>query len=175
MTIKIRKLVQGDAMQYRQIRLESLKAHPESFGASYEKQSLLPKLMFEKAFEEPVDDRFVIGAFDQGELIGICGFVPFALDDVLELRNAGTLIQMYVRSTYSGRKIGLNLTKATIREVFSLTELEQIVLGVKKGNISAIRVYEQAGFQPYHPEGEGGESDNAGFQVMIIHRQDANL
>ena len=47
MTIEIRKLAPGDAGQYQQIRLESLKARPESFGASYESQRLLPKLMFE--------------------------------------------------------------------------------------------------------------------------------
>ena len=112
MTISYRKLMPPDAKAYRAIRLESLKAHPESFGSTFEEQQKLPKLMFETAIEAPVDERFVMGAFDQAELIGICGFVP-ANDQ--QLQNTGTLIQMYVRAAYSGRKIGLNLVKAVMQ------------------------------------------------------------
>ena len=93
--------------------MESLKDHPESFGSTFEEQSKLPKLMFEKALEQPVDDRFVIGAFDQKQLIGICGFIPFVPDTSQDFGAAGALIQMYVRSTYSGQKIGLRLVEAT--------------------------------------------------------------
>jgi len=168
--ITYRKLVPGDSGQYRKIRLESLKAHPESFGANYEDESKIPTLRFEKAIEQPVDDRFVIGAFDQKELIGICGFITFVLDDVIDLSNTGTIIQMYVRSTYSGRKIGLNLTNATIREAFSISDVNQIVLGVRETNMSAIRVYEQAGFKIYHSNMEGVNSRHDGFQVMIVYR-----
>ena len=57
-----------------------------------------------------------MGAFDQDELIGICGFVPFSLDDMMALPRAGTIIQMYVRSAYSGRRIGLKLAKAVVDE-----------------------------------------------------------
>ena len=163
--ISYRKLQASDAAQYRAIRLESLKAHPENFGSSFEEQNRLPKLMFEKALEQPVDHRFVIGAFDQEELIGICGFVPFALEDNLDLHHAGTIIQMYVRSTYSGRGIGLGLARAALREAFKLADIEQIVLTVKEGNISARRVYEQAGFQPY-----SSEPNKDGEQMMIIRR-----
>ncbi len=57
MPIKYRKLVPGDSGSYRKIRLVSLQTHPESFGASYDEQKLQPKLMFEKAIEQPVDDH----------------------------------------------------------------------------------------------------------------------
>lgn len=172
MDISYRKLAPSDSKQYREIRLESLKAHPESFGSTFEEQSKLPKLMFEKALEQPVDDRFVIGAFDQKELIGICGFIPFVPDNIHELRAAGALIQMYVRSAYRGRKIGLRLVAATIRDAFSISSIEQVVLEVKEGNKSAIRVYEQAGFQDYHSEGNNAEVSNDGLRMMIIRRDD---
>jgi RimJ/RimL family protein N-acetyltransferase len=165
MKISYQKLVADDSKEYREIRLESLKTHPESFGSTYEEQSKLPKLMFEEALEQPFDERFVIGAFDQKELIGICGFIPFVPDKDLDLSHAGTIIQMYVRATYSGRKIGLNLVNATVREAFKIPDIEQIVLGVKEGNISAIRVYEQAGFKTYNLE-----TNKYDFRIMIIHR-----
>jgi ribosomal protein S18 acetylase RimI-like enzyme len=162
MPISYRKLASVDSRSYREIRLESLKAHPESFGSSFEEQSKLPKLMFQKALEQPVDDRFVMGAFDQQVLVGICGFIPFVFDDHHDLGNAGTIIQMYVKPAYRGRKIGLNLAQATIQEAFKISGIEQIVLGVREGNMSAIRVYEQAGFRTYN--------ENDSFLTMIIQR-----
>jgi RimJ/RimL family protein N-acetyltransferase len=164
MNISYRKLQAIDSAQYREIRLESLKAHPDSFGSDYEEQRQLPKLMFEKALEQPVDNRFIFGAFDQGELIGICGFLPFAKVNDLELSHTGTIVQMYVRSTYSGRRIGLSLVIDTLRDAFKDPQIEHIILGVKEGNMSAIRVYEQAGFQPYNAGGDEG------FRMMVFHR-----
>jgi ribosomal protein S18 acetylase RimI-like enzyme len=169
MKISYRKLASADSTQYREIRLESLKLHPESFGSTFEEQSKLPKLMFEKALEQPTDDRFVVGAFDRQALIGICGFIPFALDNKRQLRNTGAIIQMYVKPAYRGRKIGLSLVKAAIDEAFNLAAIEQIVLGVKAGNMSAIRVYEQAGFQTYQPEGSETEVNEDGL-LMVIRR-----
>jgi RimJ/RimL family protein N-acetyltransferase len=172
MNFTYRKLVADDSAQYRKIRLESLELHPESFGSTYEEQSKLPKLKFEEALEEPIDDRFLIGAFDQGELIGICGFLPFVPDEMLGLSNTGLIIQVYVKSAYRGRKIGLSLVEAAIDEAFKISAIKQIVLGVREGNISAIRVYEQAGFDPYNPKGSEGKFMDGCERMMIIRRED---
>lgn len=151
--ISFRKLIASDAKDYREIRLESLKLYPENFGGgrfSYEEQVKLPKLMFERAFEEKMEDRFVIGAFDNDKLIGICGLAPHIPEEGQpQLRNAGMIIQVYVKAEYRGRKIGLGLMNVTIEEAFKMKRIDQILLGVKKGNTSAIRVYKQAGLQIY--------------------------
>lgn len=138
MKMTYRKLGRSDSKVYREIRLESLKAYPESFGSTFEEQRMLPKLMFERALEEPEDDRFVVGAFDGTKLIGICGFLPFATDDFSEFEHAGTLIQMYVKHTYQGKKIGLGLVNTLKEGAFKLPYIEQIVLGVRECNMSAI-------------------------------------
>jgi ribosomal protein S18 acetylase RimI-like enzyme len=169
MEISHRKLVADDSKQYRAIRLESLKLHPENFGVSFEEQSKLSKLMFEKALEQPLDDRFVMGAFDQHILIGICGFLPFVPENNQQLKNTGTVIQVYVKSEYRGRKIGLGLIKAVLHEAFKIPNMEQVVLGVHKGNMSAIRIYEQAGLQIYDLAGYETENNKDGLR-MIIHR-----
>lgn len=167
MKISYRKLGAAEARDYREIRLECLRLHPENFGSTFEEQRKLPKLMFEQALEQPPDERFVIGAFDQQVLIGICGFLPFALDHSDHLGNTGTIIQVYVRSAYRGRNVGLSLVKAVLHEAFKLPGLAQVILGVRKGNISAIRVYEQAGFQVYHPETGETEVDENELQMVI--------
>ena len=90
-----------------------------------------------------------------------------APDGFLKLGNAGTIIQMYVQSAYRGRKIGLGLVQAVLAEAFKNPDMEKVVLGVKEGNLSAIRVYEQAGFRTYKAlgcEAEMQEED----RTMII-------
>jgi ribosomal protein S18 acetylase RimI-like enzyme len=170
MKITYRKLDAADSKRYREIRLESLKVHPESFGSTYEEQRQLPKLKFESLLEQPVDASFMVGAFDQGTLIGICGFLPFIPSDEHGFQYAGVIIQVYVKSSYSGRKIGPNLVKAVIDEAFKLADIEQIILEVAEGNTSAIRVYEQAGFRTYKIV--GGEAMDGGVvtRVMVIRR-----
>lgn len=170
MTTSYRKLLPSDSAQYREIRLESLKAHPKSFGSTFEEQKKLPKLMFEKAIEQPYDERFVVGAFDEKVIIGICGFVPFTLEDFQVLENAGTIIQMYVKPTYRGRKIGFNLVKTVVDEAFRLPNIDKVVLGVREGNISAIRVYKKAGFLTYTPSEIETERHDDAFRKMIIPR-----
>jgi ribosomal protein S18 acetylase RimI-like enzyme len=170
MNITYRRLEAADSKQYRGIRLESLKAHPESFGSGYEEQKKLPKLMFEQALEQPVDERFVVGSFDGQALIGIAGFIPFALDNRREFGNAGEIIQMYVKPAYRGRKIGVGLTNAVVDEAFNIPGIEQVVLGVMEGNGSAIRVYEQAGFLKVNTEGTEMEDKYDGARIMVIGR-----
>lgn len=167
MEIRVQRLGPNDSTQYREIRLESLKAHPGSFGSSYDKQLKLPQLMFEAALKQPVDSRFLVGAFDRGEIVGICGYIPFVSEHFDGLVNAGTLIQMYVREAYRGRAIGLSLVETLMDEAFKDPLIEQIVLGVRETNINAIRVYERAGFRIYQPKGDG---TNPGFVRMIRRR-----
>jgi len=127
----------------------------------------LPKLMFERALEKPIDQRFVIGAFDREKLIGICGFVPFAPDIIHGPSNVGTIVQMFVKSDYAGRKIGHILVRTTIRMAFKISDIEQIMLGVNENNKSAIRVYEQAGFKTFN-----SEFSKNGYRNMIIRSED---
>lgn len=171
--ITFRRLDHTDAAEYRAIRLECLKAYPENFGSTYEEQRKLPKLMFEKALEQPIDDRFVMGAIDQTnldqkDLIGICGFVPLIPDSELKTASSGIIIQVYVKAAYSGKRVGLGLLKATTAEAFKTTAVTQIILGVREGNMSAIRVYEQAGFETYTPP--NANSQDGDTRHMILYR-----
>lgn len=172
MTITYRRLQATDSKKYRAIRLESLKLHPESFGSGYEQQKDMPKLMFQQALEQPTDERFVIGAFHGEELIGITGFIPFAKDSRSVFRKAGEVIQVYVRPAYRGRKVGLALMNAVVEEGFKIPGIDQIVLGVRQGNLRAIRVYEQAGFRTVDPGGTERAGDGDCEHVMVIGRED---
>ena len=171
MAITFRKLTAQDSARYREIRLESLKAHPESFGADYEKQKAMPKLMFQKALEQPCDDRFVFGAFDKDRLIGITAFVPFVLEKKDELADTGSIIQVYVEPAYRGGKVGLNLMTHVVKEAFKQPTIQRIQLGVMLENLSAIRIYQQAGFITLDPEDTSFGAIESGGLKMVQHRQ----
>lgn len=171
MDISYRKLVAAESKQYREIRLESLQLHPESFGTTFEEQSKLPKLGFESALEQPTDERFMMAAFDGQLLVGICGFIPSVREEFQGSKNTGIIIQVYVKPGHHGRKIGLGLIHAALSAAFEIPRIEQVMLGVRKGNSSAIRVYEQAGFRIFDLEGEETEEHQESL-FMIIHRDD---
>jgi RimJ/RimL family protein N-acetyltransferase len=146
MRINYRRLNPGDSKDYRDIRLESLKNHPDSFGSSHEEESMNPKLSFENYIEEKNPYKFIMGAFDNERLIGICGFFQ---ETQKKSRHRGTIIQMYIKLEYAGKGIGSSLLKVLINEAFKIQEIEQLVIGVMANNESAKRIYSNAGFKEY--------------------------
>lgn len=146
MDVDYRRLHADDLSAYRKIRLESLKEYPDSFGASYEDQKSKKRLGFEEYIEQELPDKFIIGAFDNAKLIGICGF--FRKDNA-ERMNAGEIIQMYVRPKYQSNKVGYWLLQATLEEAFKNSEIDNIELGVITDNLNANSLFDKAGFEEY--------------------------
>lgn len=75
MNISCRILLPHESKNYRMIRLESLEKFPEAFGASYQESLRIEKFRLETDIENPTYDRFVMGAFADTNLVGICSFV----------------------------------------------------------------------------------------------------
>ena len=94
MDIIYRRLKPTESLIYRELRLECLKNHPESFGSSYESQATLSQLAYEKFIKESNPQQFVVGAFAQDQLIGICAF---AQELKTKRAHEGTIIQVYVK------------------------------------------------------------------------------
>ena len=169
MEIHFRKLLPSETKQYREIRLESLKLFPENFGSSYETEAAKPKLAFEINIELKNDKAFIVGAFEGEKLSGICGFVQETNE---KTRHRGLIIQMYVQPAYQGKKLGLQLLQATIQEAFKIPEVEQIALGVMTTNLSAIKIYEQAGFKEFgiHPGYSKIGDKYLDERLMVLYR-----
>jgi len=71
MDIKYRALRTEDSLQYRRVRLDSLKLHPECFGAKYLEQVNLQTLYFEKLIADGDEKNIMLGAFDGSKLVGL--------------------------------------------------------------------------------------------------------
>lgn len=146
MDINYRKLKPSESLIYRALRLECLKNHPESFGSSYETQATLPQLAYEKFIKESNPQQFVVGAFDQEQLIGICAF---AQEFKTKRTHEGTIIQVYVKSGYRGRQVGRHMLAYIIGKAFALPKIEQLNISVSTQNKNALKLYQQLGFEEF--------------------------
>lgn len=138
MEVIYRILEPEDSIQYRNLRLESLKLHPECFGTGYEKQSKLPKLYFEKHIEECSKESVMLGAFLGTELIGLCGLTTSGMNQV-------EIIQMYVVEKLRGQSIAQKLIeygKSCLRTL----RCNSMILTVYVNNQQAIKLYQKVGF-----------------------------
>lgn len=140
MNIIYRKLLPYESPSYRAIRLESLKKFPQSFGASYEESVQTEKLKLETDIENQDQERFVFGAFDTENLIGICAFIKGE-------NNTGNIYQMYVKDHYQGKNIGFELIRTIIAEANQKFNNPDIFLEVIPSNTKAYHLYKRFGFE----------------------------
>ena len=146
MEIIYRTLNEGDLIAYRQIRLDCLQNHPENFGSLYENESNSKALKFDKVLKQENDRSFLFGAFENEELIAICGFTR---EERMKTKHRGNISQMYVRYEFGGKGIGKELLKNTLNKAFKDGSLEIIELGVVTNNKKAIQLYSHFGFKKY--------------------------
>jgi ribosomal protein S18 acetylase RimI-like enzyme len=139
----IRRLTVHDVHDYRRIRLASLQAEPETFGASYEATSARP-ISF---FEQRLTDCAIYGAYDGAVIVGTVCFIP---ETGPKDRHKGHLTGMYVAPEARGRGVGARLIEALIADAREI--VEQIMLSVVVGNAPAIALYERLGFVAYGVE-----------------------
>lgn len=137
--ISYRKLLSEESKAYRAIRLESLEQFPESFGANYHEALKIEKFQIESDIEEQNFGRFVLGAYADDLLIGICTFVKSD-------ENTGTIYQMYVKKEFQGKNIGQGLIEAVIHEAGRRFNDIEIFLEVAPGNDKAYNLYRKTGF-----------------------------
>jgi RimJ/RimL family protein N-acetyltransferase len=145
-TGEVRALGATDAEEYRRVRLDALRLHPEAFGASYEEEAQLNHHQIVERLAAPGFTRF--GAFADGRLIGLAGLQirPGAKE-----RHKAHLFSMYVDATHRRRGLAQRLVEAVIsgaRERGALV----LHLSVTVGNVAAHRLYHRMGFTVYGVE-----------------------
>ncbi len=159
MNINYRKLFPKESKMYRNIRLESLEKFPDAFCASYQEALKTEKFRMENDIELQTAERFVLGAFIEKQLIGICAFVKDETD-------TGNIYQMYVKREFQGKNIGLGLIKAVIHLARQQFDNVEIGLEVIPGNNSAYRLYKKAGFEEITDESD----KEPGNSIMMKYR-----
>jgi RimJ/RimL family protein N-acetyltransferase len=133
----------SDVDEFRDVRLESLRLHPEAFASSYKVEAAEPLQRFRDRLAR--GGRF--GGFVKGGLVGVAGL---SRHDAAGLRHKGVLIGMYVRESERGTGLADEIVSAVIAHARAQVELVQ--LSVATTNSRAVRFYERMGFKKYAME-----------------------
>jgi ribosomal protein S18 acetylase RimI-like enzyme len=143
MALVARRLREGDAADFRDIRLMGLREAPEAFGSTYEAESgrSVPD------FATTLTRGHVGGVHVDGALLGVAGF--YVLDGT-KTSHRGNIWGVYVRPESRGTGVGRALLEHLIAE--AAIKVEQLHLSVVTENAAAIGLYERLGFRIYGTE-----------------------
>jgi ribosomal protein S18 acetylase RimI-like enzyme len=145
-TILYRIITLDEKEQYHQIRLGCLKNFPDFFGSTYEEAIQSASHKFDSIIAQPTAPDFLMGAFKENRLIGICGFTQ---EKRTKTKHIGEISSMYVMPQFSGQGIGAALLNATLERAFKNLTIEQIILAVAAKNETAKTLYKKHGFVEY--------------------------
>ncbi|KMZ12232.1 acetyltransferase, GNAT family [Candidatus Burkholderia humilis] len=140
----LRHLTGDDAEAFREFRFEGLKLYPTAFGSDYQYESI-QSLAF---FRTRIENNATFGAFlSDGALVNVAGLI---VQSGAKVKHKGLLVGTYAQP----RVRGTGLAKALLDHVlaYARTVVEEVTLKVACDNPSAIRLYQQAGFQVYGRE-----------------------
>ena len=144
--MELRLLTPDDAEAFWHLRLEALRNDPASFADSTEEHlETTVETTRERLSKSDAAWNFVIGAFEDGKLIGTAGF--FRRPNNKE-RHKGHIWGVYVRPESRGKGIASALMKEIVRRAREIDGIEQITL-VASANLPAQRLYESVGFESY--------------------------
>ena len=158
----IRDLTPGDAALFRTIRLDSLRLHPEAFGASWSEEASADEVFFAARLAA----NTVFGGFRDGVLIGTAGFRQ---ETSAKLAHKAFFWGMFVRPEARGSGLSRGLVEAVLDH--ARTRVELIQLKVVADNAPARRLYESLGFEPYGIEVRSLKVDGRYFDEVLMVKQ----
>jgi len=147
--MEFRFLTAEDASAYSNIRLEALESEPEAFGSSPEEHRALTlaEIAARISFNPP--NKFTVGAFQDGRLLGAAGFFR---DRNLKELHKGHIWGVYVNRQARGMGAGRSMLRMLLDHTKAIDGLEQVVLAVGGDRLAPANLYRSLGFEPYGVE-----------------------
>ena len=143
MTATIKILTEEDWQDWKTIRLEAVRLHPEAFGGAYEDESKNP----DDSFKQGLTKNTIFGAYSDGVLVGVAGFFTFSMR---KMQHRGNLFSMYLKKEYRGQHIAGELVAAVIN--YAQSRVQQLHCTVVTTNQAATALYKKYGFEIYGTE-----------------------
>jgi RimJ/RimL family protein N-acetyltransferase len=134
----IRLLGQDDVDAFRRIRLEALRTEPAAYASRTEDWESLS----DEEWRRRLTDNPVFVAFDDGEPVGIMGFIRQRSS---KMAHRATIVMVYLREIMRGTGLAAELL-AALTDHARKSGIRQLELAVSIENIGAIRFYQRAGF-----------------------------
>ena len=139
----IRRLRQTDLAQFRELRLQALRLHPEAFGSSFEEEQ-----GSDLAWMIGTPPNATWGGFVAGELAGTAALV---VSGKRKQRHKGHVVGVYVAAPWRRAGLGQALLERLIQGARA-DGLVLLTLSVASGNAAARHLYLRMGFAIYGVE-----------------------
>jgi ribosomal protein S18 acetylase RimI-like enzyme len=138
--VRIRVLSPADAVAVRDLRLEGLRLHPESFGSAWEEEAPQPLHVWEAKLAE--HGAHWLGAEVDGALVGL---TVVSLNARMKLAHNAHVGAVYVRDQFHRRGIARALMQSAM-EYLRTSSATHATLTVSANNEAARKLYESFGF-----------------------------
>ena len=150
----IRRLTREDTERFSRLRLLGLELHPQAFSTGADAWRVATREHVGALLEpgDPPDDRFVLGAWEGDNLVGLIGFKR---ERRRYVSHKGSLWGLFVHPDHRRRGVGTALLETALREARRGDGLEYIRLMATTTSEDAMRLFEAHGFVSYGVE-EGG-------------------
>ncbi len=143
--MEIRYLNADDAGEWLRLRVEALKGDPEAFSASLEEYESLSVEEVKRRLWSSWD-AFVVGAIEEGKLVGMAGFYR---DQGLKTRHKGHVWGVYVTPAARGKGVGRALMQKLLERAPTVKGVRQILISVTATQTAAIKLYRSLGFERF--------------------------
>lgn len=142
--ISIRLIRESDLADFKALRLEALREHPEAFATDYDESLRQPDSHWIDRVKNAVNSPggCIVLAESGGELAGLAGVVR---DTRVKVRHHAMIWGVYVRPRYRGQKLTDRLIAGALNWCRS-NEVRIVRLTVVTCNGPAIRSYLRCGF-----------------------------
>jgi GNAT superfamily N-acetyltransferase len=141
--VVIRPLGPGDAAQFREVRVRSLREHPDAFGRSPDEVDDVAVTAEHFRRDAGGEWDVMLGAFAGDSLVGIAGCHR---ERAIKQRHVAYVWGVYVAPERRGTGVGRRLVEAAIERARTWSGLEALWLDVTTTNRGARALYASCGF-----------------------------
>jgi len=160
-----RILTVEDYPAYDALRGMALDVVPEAFGSTNQEENPHRKNRFESNVTH--QESFIMGAFDEAELVGMVGFMKFGK---IKIQHKGMIWGMFVKPEMQGRGVGSELMKKLLEKAAQIDHLLKINLDVNAENQAAIHLYEKMGFIAFGQEKNALFVNNKMYDTILMSK-----
>lgn len=167
--VRIRAATDSDAPAVGDLRVESLRRHPEAFGADAESHVDMSVAFWIDWLHRRADgDTSTLQVVDSGpSLIGMTGLY---LGKSMKMRHNGYIWGVYVRPEWRGLDLARQLIDACVAWAVA-RDVRIVKLAVVTTNTAAIRCYARCGFDVYGVEPQALCYDGVCYDELLMARR----